>query len=216
MCPPTSAGFPAATPASPPPGVPAPATPERGDWRTRWLASGLLGISGGFVVFSSSLPNQLAMATVRGYVDPMPMLLLGCQMVFGIAMVVAAYLLAPGRVGMGLLGAVIFIVGIVAQFLFVVIRLTPGGPVLPPWLGYPAVGITVLAGAIGWLVASGARPVSWLSLISSLLMVGPVGFGLTLAGADGTLATLAVQVGALVAALIVLGASAVGRRPATP
>ncbi|WP_293697787.1 hypothetical protein [uncultured Agrococcus sp.] len=186
------------------------------DANTRaWLLAGLLGIVGGFILWSS-LP-QLATVFISPGGFANHGLVLAAQVPLGAACVIVAMLNAPGSLPRRLIAVVIVIVIAALAFLLFLMRLQSGlGPVFRGPIGgllTSLEGWLVLSGAAGWLLAAGARPIAWLSLVG-VLLVAPLRLLLQWQGFDVAISTVTLQVFMLIAALVVLLASK--PRPARP
>lgn len=190
--------------------VDAPIPAARRDWWARWAATGLLGLVGGYVVFSSDFAYQLGMTFLPVPQSPPIVATSTMALLFGFSAVTAAFLLAPGPIARRIVGAVVFVIVSGFALFLLIARMAPAGVIVPAWFSVGA--LPVLAGAIGWLLASGARPAAWFSLIAPLLLFLPINFWLTMARANGDVVTFVFDALALTVGLVVLGASAIGRR----
>lgn len=196
-------------PAWQPPGATASSSsPAAARRRARWLPAGLLGIVGGYViVLALSGPLLLALTNFSG-VYLAPALMGAAQLLFGVVAVLAAYLLAPGPIGLRLT-AVVLLLGVVGLAVGVVVARTTlvlGGPLSA--VVFSQAGILVVGGGLCWLLACRARILAYLSLLPALALFLPIAQWLLMAGADNALVTFVTHVLALVAALVILGASA--------
>ncbi|HIY65202.1 MAG TPA: hypothetical protein H9830_02865 [Candidatus Agrococcus pullicola] len=173
-----------------------------------WLLAGILGIVGGYVLWSS-LP-QLGTRFISGGVFLNEGLLYMTQILLGLACVVVAMLNAPGSLPRRLIAVVIVIVIAALAFFLFLMRLQSGlGPVFRGPVGgllTSLEGWLVLSGAAGWLLAAGARPLAWLSLVG-VLLVAPLRLLLQWQGFDVAITTVVLQALMLIAALAVLLAS---------
>ncbi len=211
--------YPGAPPAWPAPSqayapvpAPLPAAPGRRD-TARWAAAGLLGIVGGFVVLSGGVGSQLPISLAGFGGMPLSVVVLQLlQVLFGVAAVVAAYLLAPGRIGMRVVAGVVFVIAAVLSIVFASIRLTGSVDPFMSSVLLNATALLVFWGAVGWLLACGARPIAYLSLLAPLVLLLPIAMWLSMAGVEGAIITLVLQVIALVTSVVVLLASAARSR----
>lgn len=172
--------------------------------RSRWLLAGMLGIAGGFVLVGS-LPQIVTL----GIMTSAPVMQLVLHAVFGAAFLIVGLLHAPGRPSMRIVGIVIVLAFAVIGTVLLAIRVQPGGGGLPGPVGAlmatPEAWIT-FGGAAGWLLASGARPLAWLTLLAALL-VAPIKLVLVMQGVESAVATPVVEVVMVAVALGVLIAS---------
>jgi hypothetical protein len=145
--------------------------------RWRWLLSGVIGILGGYLTVAS-VSGQLTMALSGRAAFPFEVgFLLVAQAVFALAVTAFAFMLAPGKFGRRVLAVVLFVVIVVLLVAFLVARNYGGLRVPGP--GFLVVTnpywIVLLAGAVGWLIAAGSRPLAYLSLLLTFIVM-PLGF----------------------------------------
>jgi hypothetical protein len=98
------------------------------------------------------------------------------QGVFALAVTAFAYSVAPGTSARRILAIVLFVVLVIGFTAFMAARITGairfGGPVLNFFVSpYFAV---LFAGALGWLIASGARTIAFLTLLLTFIVL-PLG-----------------------------------------
>lgn len=162
------------------PAVAASATDGTGRWR--WLLSGVIGILGGYLTLLAISGGLLP--ALAGFAAPGPeyTILLVAQTVFAVVVTAFAYALAPGSVGRRWTAIAIYVVGVVLTILLALGRITggiPGGAVMGFFLN--AFWLVLLFGALGWLIACGARPLAYLGLLLTVILL-PVSFGLIMNG----------------------------------
>ena len=187
------------------------ATADSAGWR-RWL-SGALGIAGGSIVLSvveGQLPYSLS--GVSGGSAAIVVLLMA-QLLFGVAVVVVAYLGAPGPVASRAIGIGLFVVAVIAVTALQTMRMTggSGGPVLGTILYNPLAWL-VLVGALGWLLAMRPRPIVYVSLVAVIVLFLPIEYGLVMANLEFAITDLVMRVIALVIAVVILVAGAIRGR----
>ena len=173
-----------------------------------WLLAGILGIVGGYVLWSS-LP-QLGTRFISGGVFLNEGLLYMTQILLGLACVVVAMLNAPGSLARRLIAIALVVIIAGFAFLLFTLRVQSGlGPVFSGPVGgllTSLEGWLVLSGAAGWLIAAGARPIAWLSLVG-VLLVAPLRLLLQWQSLDVAISTVTLQVFMLIATVTVLLAS---------
>lgn len=195
-----------------------PPAPTRTSSRRHWLLAGIIAILGGYLTIVSvggSLIQQLA-----GFAGGPPelTLLFVAQLVFAVAVTVLGFFLAPGSLGARLLGSVVYIVAVALLVVLLTLRVSAG---LGRALSGPFIGATVtnpffmilLFGALGWLIASRAKPIAYLALVLAVV-IAPVGFLLAMAGASGPVSSIVQLSLVAIAAVVVLLVSTM--RPAAP
>lgn len=183
--------------------VPTP-TPPR-SWQ--WLAAGIAGITGGFVVVTTMAGQVPFLLAGRSGMRIEQGVLILAELGFGVAVVLAAYLLAPGPLPMRLIGAAVFAGGVVVTLAAGTLRMMGplrGSP-MSLYLLNPH-GLLLLAGAAGWLLAAEARPTAYLALAPTVL-VFPMTVLLIRADLASPLATAATLGLSLLIALGVLAVS---------
>jgi hypothetical protein len=187
---------------------PRPAGPPRPPQPYQWLAAGTAGIAGGYVV-SSLVAGQLVFLLSGRSGRAEQGLLISAQLIFGIGVVAAAYLLAPGRLPIRLAGLGLFVVAVVATTAVTTLRMSGafrGAPISPYLLTYVVnpTALLLVAGAVGWLLAAAARPVAYLTLLPTVVVfaVVPMLIRLDLPSPLVTSATLGLSLVIAVAVLI--------------
>lgn len=183
------------------------ADPPRPSPSYQWLAAGVAGIAGGFIVVSLVVGQVALLLSGRSGLAAEQGVLALAQLAFGVLVVAAAYQLAPGPLALRLIATAVFVVGLVLTVTLLTLRLTGalrGGP-LSIYLVNPS-GLVLLAGAAGWLLAAGARPLAYLTLLPTILVIAVPSL-LVRAGLPSPLVSLATLGGALVVALLVLFAA---------
>jgi len=173
------------------------------DRRRRWL-SGALGIVGGFVVVStvtSQLPVMLSGVSNLpvGY-----LVLTLVQGLFGIAVVVVAFLAAPGPMASRGIAAGIFVVVVVVVVVLQAVRMTTGAHPVVATLVFNPWAWLVLAGGFGWLLAVRVPPKAYLSLLAVIVLFLPINFGLMMASVEAPINTLVMQAISLAVAAVIL------------
>jgi hypothetical protein len=186
---------------------PAPVVPVD---RRVWLRSGIIAILGGYLTIGSisgGLVQQLA-----GFMGAGPeytVLLVG-QLVFAIGVTALGYFLVPGPLGRRILGKVVYALAIVILVVVVTLRITGGlGGFGGAWSGV-SIGnpyfMVLLFGGLGWLIASGAKPLGYLALIFAFLMI-PITYFLLVSGIPSAIAVMIQMVVVLIGAVLILLAS---------
>lgn len=178
----------------------------------RWL-TGLLGIAGGFVVLTVAIGQLPQLIAGFSGAPPSYTVLLVAQALFGLALVVTAYLVSPAPLPSRLIAVAIVVLGVVVVIVLQVVRLTvPGNAMLLSIVSNPPAWL-VLLGGLGWLIAVRARPRAYLGLAATILLFLPIMTWMVMAGVESAVSTLVMQVLALVVALVILVVGALdGRR----
>lgn len=179
--------------------------------RWRWLLAGVLGILGGYLTVSS-VTGGLANVLAFNQDWEIAVLLVG-QAVFALAVTSFAFLVAPGTLGRRVLAVVLFVVITVLLVVFIIGRISGtlrfGGP--PLLVVTNSYWIVLVAGGLGWLIAAGARPLAYLSLLLTLIVM-PLGFVFTVNNITFGISSTVQLVLSLVIAAVILLVS----RPAVP
>lgn len=181
--------------------------------RWRWLLAGVIGILGGYLTISASGGQLLQTLGGYGSLPPEQTVMIIAQAVFALVVTSFAYLVAPGPMPRRVIAIVVFVVLVVGFTAFMVARvfgdLRLGGPVFSFFINpYFAV---LFAGALGWLIAVGARTIGFLTLLLTFIVM-PLGAFFAINNISSGISQL-VQLGlCLVIAVVVLFAS----RPAVP
>lgn len=171
-------------------------------WR-RWL-SGLLGIAGGFIVLASVTGQLPFMLSGLSSMPPTVVALTVIQTLFGVAVIVVAYLAAPGPTASRAVAAGGLVLGVVVIVVVQVLRLTIGSnPVLATIVFNPWAWL-VLVGGLGWLLAVRVRPRAYLSLLAVIVLFLPINVGLVMANIESAISTLVMQGLSLVVAVVIL------------
>jgi len=174
--------------------------------RRHWLLAGLLGIAGGVIVDGAARGQLVLALGGRVQVSPDIVVLEASRLALGIVLVLVAYAFAPGGVVRSLLGAVVLVVGVGAAIATAAaIQFGDPGILREPVLRMLVNGQTIvlLAGIVGWILASGARWWAWLAVLLPWT-VGAAGFGLAFAGVDSGFAIAAGGALSLAIALVTL------------
>jgi hypothetical protein len=146
--------------------------------RWRWLLAGVLGILGGYLTVNALTDGVIFGTLLRpDAFDPeivVPWVLRG---VFALAMTALAFFAAPGPIGRRALAVAIFVVVAIVLFFVILGRLSGairgGGPVVLMLTN--AYWVVLAVGGLGWLIASAARPIAYLSLLLALIVM-PLNF----------------------------------------
>lgn len=179
--------------------------------RRQWLLAGIIAILGGYLTILS-IGGQL-IQTLLGYLTGAGVelaVLLISQLVFAVAVTVLGYLLAPAQLGRRLLAAVIYVAGAAVLVLSLYVRISGalgnlGGIPVAMTIANPYF-MVVLCGGLGWLIATSARPIAYLSLVLAFLVM-PLGYLFAINGIASALSSLIQLVVSAVAALVILAVS---------
>jgi hypothetical protein len=186
------------------PYVPAPTATGAFD-RWRWLLAGVIGILGGYLMLSSVSGPLLQTLSGFGRFPLEQAVVFVLQAVFALAVTAFAYIVAPGSAGRRVLAIVLYTVLVAGFVAFMAARLFGdlriGGPVLNFMINtYFAV---LFAGALCWLIAAGSRPIAYLSLLLTFVVM-PLGAAFAYANLSAGWSQLVQLVLCLVIAVVVL------------
>jgi hypothetical protein len=190
------------------------ATPRVGAFdRWRWLLAGVIGILGGYLTLSSINGPLLQTLSGFGQFDPEQSGVFIGQTVFAFAVTVFAYLVAPGTLSRRVLASVLYVVLVIAFVAFMVARLYGdlriGGPVMSFFISTQFA--VLFAGALGWLIAAGSRPIAFLTLLLTFIVMP-----LNTVFALNSLSSGWSQIVQLPLCLVIAVAILLASRPATP
>ena len=180
--------------------------------RWRWLLAGVIGILGGYITLSLMNSGLIQALSGLGGYPPEITVQFVAQAVFGLAVASFAFLVAPGPLGRRLLAVLIFVVVVIVLVFILIGRINgslrlpgPGALVVlnPYW-------VVLFAGGLGWLLAAGARPLAYLTLAATLVVM-PLGYVFAMNNISSGIGTVVQLALALVIAVGILFAS----RPAT-
>ena len=191
----------------------APATVAAPFDRWRWLLAGVIGILGGYLTVSVvTSPFTFAFVQLDRY-EPEQMLLFVSQAVFALSATSFAFLVAPGPFGRRVLAVVIFIVVTIVLVVVLVGRLSGAIRVPGPTLGViiNPYSVVLAAGGLAWLIAVGARPIAYFSVLLTLIVM-PLNYVFALNGLASGINTTVQLVLSLAVAIVILLVS----RPAVP
>jgi hypothetical protein len=146
--------------------------------RWRWLLAGVLGILGGYLTVNALTDGVIFGALLRpDSFDAeivVPWVLRG---VFALAVTALAFFAAPGAIGRRGLAVALFVVVTIVLFFVILGRLSGairgGGPAVLMLTN--AYWVVLAVGGLGWLIASAARPIAYLSLLLALIVM-PLNF----------------------------------------
>lgn len=191
------------SPIAPNPYVVTAAEPAFDRWR--WLLAGVIGILGGYLAIASAVGGLLnGLSGFGGFPPEFVALLIG-QAVFAVLVTGFAYAVAPGTASRRILAIVIFSLGFVGTLALMFARIYSG-------LGLPGALSGVLVnpfwlvlflGALGWLLASGARPLAFLGLLLTFIVM-PLNFVFVLNGIGSGISTGVQYAAAFVIAVVIL------------
>ena len=188
-------------------------TMPAGSDRWRWALAGVIGILGGYLTLSLLNGGIIQGLSRMGSYDPEIIALWVAQGLFALAVTALAYFVASGPLGRRVLAAALFIVITIVLVAVLVARISgalqiPGPGLLvvtnPYW-------VVLFAGGLGWLIAASARPLAYLSLLLTF-MVMPLGAIFVLNNIGFGISTVIQLVLSLAIALVILLVS----RPAAP
>lgn len=201
-----------------PAGVPNPTTAATSPERSRWLLAGVVGILGGYLTLSSVSGGILNAIGNPGGSAPELLAQFVAQGVFALLATSFAFFVAPGPLGRRVLAVVLFIVIAIALVAFLVGRYW--GDVRLPSQYFLVVlnpiWIVLFVGGLGWLLAAGARPVAYLSLLLTLIVM-PLEFILSMSNVGyGLKAIIQLALSLAVAAVILIVSRPAASTNATP
>ncbi len=173
--------------------------------RWRWLLAGVIGILGGYLTIGAAIGGLLNALSGFGGFPPEFTALLVAQAVFAIAVTAFAYAVAPGSASRRILAIVIFALGVVGTVALMFGRIYAGLPIpgtISNFLINPFF-LVLFFGALGWLLASGARPLAFVGLLLTLIVL-PLNFVFLINGVGSGISTAVQYVLALVVAVVIL------------
>lgn len=196
--------------------TPAPAEPVRPIDRRIWLLAGIIAILGGYLTIQAISGGLIQHLAGFGNGPAELTVLLFSHLVFAVAVTVLGYFLAPGSLGMRVLASAIYVAAVVLVVAVLALRISgalgggPGVLFVGATLANPFF-VVLLFGALGWLLASRARPIAYLALLLAAA-IAPVGLLFGLAGLSSVLSSIVQLVAVGVVAVVILLVS-IPRRP---
>ena len=197
--------IPESTPVNPNPYAPAAVATAAPFDRWRWLLAGVIGILGGYLTISSFSGGLLNVISGIAQYDLELSAQIVLQGVFALAVTAFAYLVAPGPFPRRVIAVVLFVVVAVAIVALLAARYSGGlrlpGPAFnvvlnPYWL-------VLLTGGLGWLIAAAARPIAYLSLLLTFIVM-PLGFVFAINSISSGISTIVQLVLSLAIAIVIL------------
>lgn len=187
--------------------------------RRHWLLAGVIAILGGYLTIIAIGGNLIQQLLGFGGGPAELTVLFVSQLVFAVAVTVLGYFLAPGSLGMRLLASAVYAAAVVLLVASLTLRVGGGlGRALSPLFFGATIAnpffMILLFGGLGWLLASRARGIAYLSLVLAAV-VAPVGVLLALANLNGAVSSIVQLLAVGVAAVVILLVS-FPRRPIEP
>ena len=183
--------------------------------RRRVLLAGVIAILGGYLTILA-IGGQL-IQQLLGFGGPVEFtVLFAAQLVFAVGVSALGYFLVPGPLLRRVIAKIVYIVGIAILVLVLVLRVGGTGGAL---LGNQFVQATIsnvffmvlLFGALAWLIAVGARPFAYLSLVLAAV-IAPVGLLFVLNGVSNGISYIVQLIAVAIAAGVILLISIPRRR----
>ncbi len=175
--------------------------------RRRVLVAGVIAILGGYLTILA-IGGQL-IQQLLGFGGPVEFtVLFTAQLVFAVGVSALGFFLVPGPLRRRVVAKVVYIVGIAILVLVLVLRVGGSGGAL---LGNQFVQATIsnvffmvlLFGALAWLIAVGARPFAYLSLVLAAV-IAPVGLLFVLNGVSNGISYIVQLIAVAIAAGVIL------------